>query len=243
MRSERVDSSSAPPSSRRSDGPEKGKGKEGKDFDDTIQRKKKEQEDAETQKKQKEKEERVAGITEMGTQSGSIASKGDAGQIKSIDPALAKTDQIKEINRLLKVMVEKLEVGKIDGKDATNMTLSTDKSIPAILQGTKMSVTMDGNMVSIKFDSEAKLSGNSLQEALNLIVQNKNQLLALTTALDKKHLVLNDVTIGNSTVNVLNVVQPPRVQETTFIAEQGRQQEREQKDQGDRGDQEERRQE
>lgn len=142
----------------------------------------------------------------------------------------AAAAQVTQVGQLVQKMVETMRVGQVGGKDFASLDLKTSADVPQAFAGSNLTISYQANNLTIHFDNF--MTPQQQNNAINLVEQNKEQLLQMVEALHAKNIQVTELSIGAHVVALPRVegLPAPFQPVTTVEAEQTRRQ-----DQGDQG--------
>lgn len=143
------------------------------------------------------------------------ADQGTMGEIEGIDKAATTASQtpVSTVGQLILAMVDKMQVGTVEGKNFASMDISTEANVPEAFAGSHLTLSFEENGLVIHFDNFD--SPQQEQNAINLIENNKEQLTQMLQALQTKNIQLTEFNVGNQSITLPRVEPlPPPLQPT-----------------------------
>ncbi len=158
--------------------------------------------------KAQEQEEKKKGLFELAQEDMGVQAKQQGLQqsIKSeeIEPGLtavtgtAAAAQVTQVGQLIQKMVETMHVGQVGGKDFASVDLKTSADVPQAFAGSNLTISYETNNLTIHFDNF--MTPQQQNTAINLVEQNKEQLLQMVEALGAKNIQIAELSIGTHVV-------------------------------------------
>ena len=154
--------------------------------------------------KAQEQEEKKKGLFDLAQEDMGIQKKQQGLQqnIKSEEIDIAQTTvtgasaaaQVTQVGQLIQKMVETMHIGQVGGKDFASVDLKTSADVPNAFAGSNLTVSYETNSLTIHFDNFMTPQQQNI--AINMVEQNKEQLLQMVEALGAKNIQIAELSIG-----------------------------------------------
>ncbi|BAE81740.1 hypothetical protein CF0968 [Chlamydia felis Fe/C-56] len=150
--------------------------------------------------------------------------------VESATVAIASAD-LQWVQEIIASTVESMIIADIDGQQLIELVLDSEGNVPEVFAGANLTLVQSGVDLSVKFSNF--VDNTQMAEAMNLIVNNPEQLTGLVEALKNRHLNLTELTIGSSIVQLPTIedVQTPLHMIAATIHQRDEEKDQEGKDQ------------